>query len=118
PSDARRRDATPADAAEPDEELASLPPPRRVPRVDAGVFAVPPGCMRGRVISMILRGSPSGVVLTIGAGANQGVARSWTARLDDAAQTPVRIIRVDKAVTVVTISGVTFDSIRSTPIVV
>lgn len=73
------------------------------PPMDAGVMAVPPGCVLSRVISMMLVNSQ--LVLTIGAGTNRGVATSWTVTLPNWPQASVRIMRVDRMVTVVEVSG-------------
>jgi hypothetical protein len=87
---------------------------RRAP-VDAGVVAVPPGCLVGRVITLIIQGSQ--VVLTVAAGSSRGVAALWTATLPNQPEGSVRILRVDKMVTVVAVKGVTFDEIRGVGIV-
>jgi len=88
---------------------------RRAP-VDAGVTAVAPGCVVGRVIAMMISGSE--VVLTVAAGSSRGVAASWTATLPNQPQGSVRILRVDRMVTVVAVKGVTFDAIRGAGIIV
>jgi hypothetical protein len=121
PGDARRDavrwvDAGAAETAEAGADTAMVAPVPRVPPVDAAVVVVPPGCVVGRVIGMTLVGSE--VVLTIGAGSNRGVATSWTVTLTGPPQTRVRILRVDRAVTVVKLSGLTLDAVRVNPIVV
>lgn len=89
---------------------------RRAP-VDAGVMAaVPPGCVVGRVIAMTISGSQ--VVLTVAAGSSRGVVASWTPTLPTQPQGSARILRVDRMVTVLAVTGVTFDAIRGIGIVV
>ena len=89
---------------------------RRAP-VDAGVMAaVPPGCVVGRVIGMAISGNQA--VLTVAAGSSRGVAASWTATLPNQPQGAVRILRLDKMITVLAVTGVTFDMIRGVGIVV
>jgi hypothetical protein len=133
PGDARRNAARWVDAgeAETDAEADTAMAPRvprapRAPRappvdaavvaVDAAVVAVPPGCVVSRVIGMTISGSE--LVLTIGAGSNRGVATSWTVTLTGRPQVAMRILRVDRAVTVVKVSGLIVDAVQGNPIAV
>jgi hypothetical protein len=129
--DARRNaarwvDAGEAETAEAEADAAMAPRVPRAPRappvdaavvaVDAAVVAVPPGCVVGRVIAVTLAGSE--LVLTIGAGSNRGVATSWTVTLTGRPQVAMRILRVDRAVTVVKVSGLIVDAVQGNPIAV
>ena len=67
--------------------------------VDAGVISVPPGCVAARVIGTSIQGSE--VILIIGAGSDRGVAGSWTVTVPGQPQASVRIVRVDKVISVV-----------------
>jgi hypothetical protein len=78
--------------------------------VDAGVIAVPPGCVVGRVIAITTSGSQ--LVLTIAAGSSRGVATSWTVTLPQGPQGSARILRVDRMVSVVEVSRWNVDSIH------
>jgi hypothetical protein len=132
PSAARRRPAPRADVASRDTAPSSGSPAKPTPAsgpalstssparpaTPAGASRrAPPPCVNGRVISATYSGAQRQANLVVGAGANSGVSRSWTATLMDPAQTPARLIDVQPGFSRVVISGVTFDQIRDNPIV-
>ncbi|HEY0477597.1 MAG TPA: hypothetical protein VGD37_08730 [Kofleriaceae bacterium] len=106
--------AVPADAAAPG--ITGGVPTRRKPATaqPRSTMTTPSGAVIAHVIGTTIQGSTT--LLTVGAGSNYGIARTWSCELiDEDEQSPPDggcvIIRVDKAVTMVK-AKLTFDQIR------